>query len=94
MVMMIIFGCNQDVKVLLNTEIQEYDLEKNRKLNNEKISFDIIVNTLPPDIVLTLNLVNSLLLVEISTHLYFLLNMPFKKMFISFIKEGKVTRCH
>ena len=53
MVMMTIFPiATKDVKVLLNTEIKEYDIKnKSVKINNEKISFDIIVNTLPPDII-------------------------------------------
>ena len=47
----------KDVKVLLNTEIKEYDIKnKSVKINNEKISFDIIVNTLPPDIIFNFEL--------------------------------------
>ncbi len=42
----------KDAKVLLNTEISKYDL-KNKKVtfNGEIHEFDIIINTLPPDLV-------------------------------------------
>ena len=45
----------QDAKVLLNTKIEKYDLpNKCIYLNGEKLSFDVIVNTISPDIVMNL----------------------------------------
>tara|TARA_X000000950_G_scaffold288965_1_gene408746 strand:+ start:12277 stop:13470 length:1194 start_codon:yes stop_codon:yes gene_type:complete len=48
------FGiATKNAKVLLNTEITEYDLENKRvKFNDELFKFDIIINTLAPDMVL------------------------------------------
>jgi len=41
-------GC----KVLLNTEVEQYDIEnKTVKIRGEKKTFDIIINTLPPDVI-------------------------------------------
>ena len=41
-------GC----KVLLNTEVEQYDIEnKTVKIKGEKKTFDIIINTLPPDVI-------------------------------------------
>lgn len=41
-------GC----KVLLNTEVEHYDIEnKTVKIKGEKKTFDIIINTLPPDVI-------------------------------------------
>ena len=86
----------KDAKVLLNTEIQEYDLEKKTvKLNNEKISFDIIVNTLPPDIVFNFKLGK---LPYIGRDFYpFILPIehafPKDVYFLYYPGKGKVTRC-
>ena len=41
-------GC----KVLLNTEVEQYDIEnKTVKIKGEKKTFDIIINTFPPDVI-------------------------------------------
>ena len=41
-------GC----KVLINTEVEQYDIEnKTVKIKGEKKTFDIIINTLPPDVI-------------------------------------------
>ena len=43
----------QDTKVLLNTKIDKYDLPKKTiTLNGDKHTFDIIINTISPDIVM------------------------------------------
>ena len=42
----------EKAKVLLNTEITKYDLQnKTVTFDNENHKFDIIINTLPPDLV-------------------------------------------
>ncbi len=86
----------KDVKVLLNTEIQEYDIEnKSVTINNEKISFDIIVNTLPPDIIFNFELGK---LPFIGRDFYpFILPIehafPKDVYFLYYPGKGKVTRC-
>ena len=40
-----------EVKLLLNTEIKEYDIQNYTvTINNEKLKFDLIINTISPDI--------------------------------------------
>ena len=52
---MMLCNINTRCKVLLNTKIEKYDLpNKCIYLNGEKLSFDVIVNTISPDIVMNL----------------------------------------
>ena len=85
-------GC----KVLLNTEIEKYDI-KNKKvvIKGENKSFDIIVNTLPPDMIFNYELGK---LPFIGRDFYpFILPVenvfPEDVYFLYYAGTGKVTRC-
>ena len=79
----------QDAKVLLNTKIEKYDLpNKCIHLNGEKLSFDVIVNTISRTIVMNFTLMeNCLILEESFINLFCLLNLPFLKTFIFYILQ-------
>jgi UDP-galactopyranose mutase len=85
----------KDAKVLVNTEITKYDLpNKTVEFNNEKYKFDIIINTLPPDLVFDFKLGT---LPFIGRNFYpFILPIehafPKDVYFLYYAGKGKVTR--
>ena len=85
-------GCT----VLLNTEVEEYDIEKKSvKIKGQKKKFDIIINTLPPDVIFNFKLGE---LPFIGRDFYpFILPVenvfPGDVYFLYYAGKGKVTRC-
>jgi UDP-galactopyranose mutase len=85
-------GCT----VLLNTEVEEYDIEKKSvKIKGQKKKFDIIINTLPPDVIFDFKLGE---LPFIGRDFYpFILPVenvfPGDVYFLYYAGKGKVTRC-
>jgi UDP-galactopyranose mutase len=85
-------GCT----VLLNTEVEEYDIQKKSvKIKGQKKKFDIIINTLPPDVIFNFKLGE---LPFVGRDFYpFILPVenvfPGDVYFLYYAGKGKVTRC-
>jgi UDP-galactopyranose mutase len=85
-------GCT----VLLNTEVEEYDIQKKSvKIKGQKKTFDIIINTLPPDVIFNFKLGE---LPFVGRDFYpFILPVenvfPGDVYFLYYAGKGKVTRC-
>jgi UDP-galactopyranose mutase len=86
----------KDCKILLNTEIEKYDIKnKTVVIKGEKKKFDIIINTLPPDMIFNYELGE---LPFIGRDFYpFVLPVenvfPEDIYFLYYAGKGKVTRC-